>query len=132
MIGMSASGTSVVIVTLYEKCKNLVNPYFTWKIKRKESLEEIIFYQTDVSPDPYYFNEFNLTVATSSIDLLNGLIPVYADEWNYTIYEMISPGDLNLNNSQGIVEVGILRVGATFSVLPSYDTTQRPIVIYEG
>lgn len=115
MLHIGSTGSTNWVVTLYENCKNLVNPYFTWNIVRKGSFDSIIFTSTDISTSPWYWNEFNITVATSSIGLTNGVIPIKEGEWIYEIHEMENQYDLNINNSVGIVETGIIVCGLTFS-----------------
>lgn len=130
MLIVNPEGTTRVLVTLYEKC-NLTSPYFTWLVKRKGSLEEIIFYQDDVSNSPYYFNQFDLTIATSSIGLTAGLIPLTSGEWNYYIYEQ--DAKYILATSSNMVETGILIVDGTFSEPSTYNgLTNNVIKVYRG
>lgn len=130
MLTMSNTGTSLVTTTLYEKCQNTVNPYFTWNVFQKSGQKDIIFYQNDISSNPFYYNQFELTVGTLSA--LNGVIPVIQGEWIYNIYEMISPYDLDLNHAQGIVETGLLIVAGTYSQLISYPDGYVPLKTYLG
>lgn len=133
MITISPTGsTSIVIPDLYGQAQNLVNPYFTWEIRSKQGNDVIVFYQTDISPDPYYWNQFVLTVATSSVDLFNGIIPVFSGEWIYKIYEMEAPDDLDLTHALDIVKDGLLIVSGTYSSLPVYIETGSTIPIYQG
>jgi hypothetical protein len=117
MLIVSATGLTNVTVTLYELCSNQVNPYFTWNLERKGSFDSITFCATDISTAPWYWNEFQLTVATSSIGLTSGVIPLVEGEWIYSVYEMQNQYDLNINNSIGMVEQGIMVVGLTFSTV---------------
>lgn len=130
MLVINPEGTTKVTVTLYEKC-NLQTPYFTWLLKRKGSLDEIIFYQDDVSLSPYYYNQFNLTIATSSIGLTSGVVPLTSGEWNYYIYEQDSK--YILATSSNMVETGILIVDGTFSEPTIYNGLENnTIPVYRG
>ena len=130
MLIVNGVGTTMVTVTLYEKC-NLPNPYFSWQVQRKGSLDEIIFYQDDISMSPYYFNQFNLTVATSSVGLTAGVVPLTPGEWNYYVWEQSSP--YVLATSSNMVETGLLIVTGTYSQDPVYDgLTTNTIVVYRG
>ena len=130
MLIVNGVGTTMVTVTLYEKC-NLPNPYFSWQVQRKGSLDEIIFYQDDISMSPYYFNQFNLTVATSSVGLTAGVVPLTPGEWNYYVWEQSSP--YVLATSSNMVETGLLIVTGTYSQDPVYDgLTTNTIPIYRG
>lgn len=156
MIYLSNTATSSVTVTLYENCRNLVNPYFTWTLIKKGSLEVIIFYQDDSSPAPYYYNSFTLSVSTASMSptyswntiqynwntfdytwgnttgLTAGIIPVYPGEYNYCVYEMTDPYILSTQSAVGLVESGILIVEGTQSVIPSYSNAQYQIPVYKN
>lgn len=130
MLIVNGEGTTMVTVTLYEKC-NLPNPYFTWQVQRKGSLDQIIFYQDDISMSPYYFNQFNLIVATTSVGLTAGVVPLTPGEWNYYVWEQSSP--YILATSSNMVETGLLIVTGTYSQDPIYnglDTNTIPI--YRG
>jgi hypothetical protein len=130
MLRLNSEGTTTVTVTLYENC-NLRTPYFTWLVKRKGSLDEIIFTQDDISFSPYYFNQFALTIATSSEGLTAGVIPITSGEWNYYIYEQSTP--YVLATSSNMVETGILIVEGTYSEPTTYTgLTDNVIKVYRG
>lgn len=133
MLIIPQGGTATLTVTLYENCISMT-PSFTWFVERKGSLDSIIFCQDDISAAPYYFNQFYITVATSSVGLTQGLIPLSTGEWNYTIYEQDQP--YVLATSSTIVETGILQVLGTFSQLVVYGGDLNPSVdaikVYRG
>jgi len=114
MLYLSNSGDNRVVVTLYENCSNITSPYFTWKLVNKDTLAETIFFQQDSSPFPYYFNYFTVSVATYS-GLTAGIIDVPSGQYQYYIYEMANPYDLDLTNAIGLVENGILNVAGQYS-----------------
>lgn len=114
MLYLNNTGDTRVIVTLYENCSNILNPYFTWKLVNKDTLAETIFFQEDFSPVPYYFNYFTISVATPA-GLTQGIIDVESGQYQYYVYEMTNPYDLDLNNTIGLVENGILNVQGVFS-----------------
>lgn len=115
MLIVGATGSSDLVVTLYEYTSNKVNPYFTWNIYRKGSNDTITFTADDVSVAPWYFNEFIITVATDTIGLTSGVIPIVEGEWEYTVYEMVNQYDLNINNAIGVCETGLLVCGLVYS-----------------
>lgn len=115
MLIVSATGSSNITTTLYEMAKNKVNPYFVFELVRKGSNDEIIFTNDDISTAPWYWNEFVITIATNSIGLTQGIIPLEEGEYVYTAYEMINQYDLNISNAVGIVETGLLVCGLDFS-----------------
>jgi len=130
MLNVSGNGTTKVTVTLYERCQT-TDPFFTWLVQRKGSLDTIIFYQDDISLSPYYYNQFNITIATSSVGLTAGVVPLFPGEWNYTIYEQSQP--YILATSSNVVETGILIVSGTFSQSPVYNgLDDNTIIVYRG
>lgn len=135
MITIAATGSTPVTVTLYEMCQNTTNPFFTWSIERKGSFDTIVFYQDDISSNPFYYNTFNITVATNSVGLTQGVIPAKSGEWVYTVYEMASPYILSTYSAVGIAEVGLLIVMENFITTPiSYSATSSlpTIPVYRG
>lgn len=120
MLIINNSGTSNVVVTLYEKCSNLVNPYFLWSVTRKGSNDNILWTNDDTSTSPWYWNQFEITIATNSVGLTQGIIPLFEGEWVYNVYEMENQYDLNLNDAINLVETGIMIVGTTYSTTPDF------------
>jgi hypothetical protein len=114
MLHTGPTGSWGVLVNLYGQCQNTFNPYFTWSLTQKSSQVNIVFTADDVSTNPYLWNYFTLSIALGGTTpgLTQGLIPIYPGEWEYNIYEMTNQYDLNLNNSLGLVNNGILRVAA--------------------
>lgn len=115
MIYLNQEGATEVITTLYEKCQNRINPYFTWKMVDKDSNAETIFYADDFSYAPYYWNAFTISVSPTYSSATHGVINVPASTFTYYVYEMANPYDLNLNNAIGQVETGIITINATYS-----------------
>lgn len=119
MLIVSSTGQSTVTATLVSKAQNRVNPYFTWTLFHKASSQSITFSCPDISTSPNYWNQFVLTVATASVGLTNGIIPLIPGEYIYNIYEMVNYGDLNISDAVGNVENGILVCGLSFSTTPA-------------
>lgn len=157
MINLNNTGDTLVTVTLYEGCVNVFNPYFTWTLTRKGSLETIIFTADDISNAPYYYNSFTLSVATYSqsatyswddtsfnwdtntftwssinIGLTSGIIPVYPGEWEYKVWEQSSPYILSTQSAVGLVEVGLMVIPYTQSATPLYNNSSRNIPVYKN
>ena len=98
-----------------KKCQNQINPYFTWKLIDKDSKAVTIFTADDFSYAPYYWNAFTISVSTTQSGLTQGIINVPASTFTYEVYEMANPYDLNLNNSLGMIENGIVTINATYT-----------------
>lgn len=127
MLYLNPEGPSKVVVTLYERCKNLVNPYFTWKLIDKDSDLITIFYANDFSPVPYYWNTFTFSVSPTQSLPVDGIINIPASTYAYEVYEMENPYDLDLNNSLGMVENGILTIFATHSNIIAYTQSNTDV-----
>jgi hypothetical protein len=109
-------GTNSVIVTLYEKCINILNPYFLWQIENKTTKEVTFFYQNDSSDVPWYYNSFTISVATAA-GLTAGILNNPPGEYTYTVWEMSGPYNLNVGSASNPnpVETGILKIVGTAS-----------------
>jgi hypothetical protein len=109
-------GTNSVIVTLYEKCINILNPYFLWQIENKTTKEVTFFYQNDSSDVPWYYNSFTFSVATAA-GLTAGILNNPPGEYTYTVWEMSGPYNLNVGSASNPnpVETGILKIVGTAS-----------------
>lgn len=99
----------LLVVTLYEKCNNITDPQFTWKLTNKNTFEETIFYQSDSSSSPYYYNSFTVSVS-SAVSLTAGVINVDYGEYEYEIYEKTLPYQLTISTNDNLVENGLLIV----------------------
>jgi len=128
MLIINNSGTTNIVTTLYEKCSNQVNPYFLWSLTRKGSNDNILFTNNDISSSPWYFNQFEITIATNSVGLTSGIIPLFEGEWIYNVYETSTQYDLNINNVVGLVETGLMTVGTTYSTIPSFTTNDNTVI----
>lgn len=103
-------------VTLWESSSNLVNPYFVWNIRNKQTLVETTFTGDDLSSVQPYYNIYNICASSTQSGLTQGIVQVTAGEYEYKIYQMSNQYDLNLNNAIGVVENGILVISsATYS-----------------
>lgn len=131
MLYLGYTGSTSVTVTLYEKCSNQLNPYFTWRINDKDSNVETIFTADDYSSSPYYYNTFTISVASPE-GLTSGIIDINAGQYSYEIYEMSNPYDLDLNNAIGIVEKGLITINATYSQIQSYTSSSSTTNVYRN
>jgi len=131
MLYLSYTGSTAITVTLYEKCSNQVNPYFTWKIVDKDSNYEYVFTADDFSTSPWYWNRFTISIASPE-GLTAGIIDVPAGQYMYEIYEMSNPYDLNLNNSIGMIETGLITINPTYSLPQTYTYSTNTTVVYNN
>lgn len=119
MIYLSVTQSSEVIATLREKASNLVNPYYTWKIVNKNSFDEYIF-SADNNTLSNYYDSFTVSIGTTIALTSSVTIDAVAGQYDYFVYEMNTNYDLDLNNSLGLVEMGILMISGTDSSIISF------------
>lgn len=120
MIYLNQTNNNEVIVTLYEGCTNIVNPYFTFELTDTNTKDVIVFTAEDHSNDTWYYNAFTVSVVaisgtTSPYGLTSGVIYANQGTYNYKVYEMATPYDLNTQNAIGVAEVGTLIINGTYS-----------------
>lgn len=84
-------------------------PYFTWKLVDKVSSSEIVFYAENTSPFPLDYNCFIINIGDIN-DPLNGMITAPDGDYDYTIYQMPSGGDLDIKNAITIALYGDLQI----------------------
>lgn len=128
MLYLNTGTASVVTLTLYEAAENVVNPFFTWRLFNSEN--EVVFTADDISPVPYYYNSFTISLANYS-GLTAGVINVETGQYTYEVYEMQNQYDLNLDNAIGMVETGILNIIGTYSEIKAYVKTDNKIKAYK-
>jgi|ERR1035437_3654845 hypothetical protein len=113
MLVIKENESKVLIVTLRDKASNQIAPCYTWRLTNKQSLENIVFYQTNSSTSPY-FDAFTVSISPTYSDLTNGVIQSGHGQFTYEIYEMPSMG-LTLSNAIQMIETGILIISPTHS-----------------
>lgn len=128
MLHLSPTQSNEVIVTLYEKCDNITNPYFTWKIIDRNGYNQYIFTTDDNSVEPYYYNSFTVSVGIGSATA--GYFNGGVGEYHYYIYEKSTQYDLSLSPTDNLVEEGILYVSGTDSTPTSFTQSDSDTVYY--
>lgn len=111
--------TSSVTVTLYEKCQNITNPFFTWVVDGGDNRERYIFTADDYSSVPWYYNQFTFSYA---------LLPAPAGQYVYTVYEMAT-ASLNIDEAIREVETGILNIVGTSSATVAFTQSNTNTVV---
>lgn len=114
MLYSSNTGDNEFIVTLYEKCNNIINPFFTWELTHIDTNTKYYVYMNDNSVTPYYYNSF--TFSTNNNYKIG--------QYTYRVYEMATASNLNIGAAIGLVENGILTITGTFSEAPIISFTQ--------
>lgn len=118
MIYLSKTQSQSITLTLREKSKSVI-PYYTFKIVNRNSFDEYIFSPDNLSYSDYY-DKFEIGYGNTQSFTGSVILNYDSGEYHYTIYEMNNKYDLNIDNSIGIVENGILIVNGTYSESLSY------------
>ena len=125
---LSSTQSNAVIVTLYEKCNNIVNPYFTWKLNQRSSNQEYFLTANDFSQDSEYYNMFTFSVGPGSATA--GYFNGGPGEYHYYVYEKSLPYQLTVSDSDNLVEQGMLYVIGTSSTINSFTQSDNETVSY--
>jgi hypothetical protein len=104
---------------LREKAINQVNNYYTWKISNRNTYDEYIFSPDNNSLSPYY-DSFTLSIGTQTSLTSSVILDCPIGEYHYSIYEMSSQYNLDINMSLGVIEVGLLIIEGTSSEIISF------------
>jgi hypothetical protein len=111
-----------VVLTLSEKTSN-VNPYYTWVLSNRDSLNQTIISPDNFSASPYY-DSFTLSIGTAVSLTASVVMNIPAGEYHYSVYEMNTQYDLNINNSIGVVETGLLMITGTSTPFVSFTASE--------
>jgi|WetSurMetagenome_2_1015567.scaffolds.fasta_scaffold600129_2 hypothetical protein len=127
MILTYKDASNLVYVTLRELTRNQVNPYYTWTLTNKDTLEVTTFYADNLTGSPYY-DLFNITLSSTQSGITAGIIDIEFGQYTYNVYEMTNQYDLNISNAVGLVENGILIVNATYSHYASFTQSDNDTI----
>jgi hypothetical protein len=99
----------------------------------KDSHQEYIFSVEDHTNSPYY-DAFTISVGTPSNATGSSVtINAPAGTYNYFVYQMTNPYDLNINNALVEVEVGILTINGTSSAIISFTQSDDDVIrVFNG
>ena len=109
-----------MVLTLTEK-SSLLNPYYLFSFTSTTNYNNVInFIATDNSTYKSRYNRFNIIESgTTYTNLTGGTINLNPNGmWDYTIYEQVSPINLAISGTTGIVEVGKVIVNGVDSTIP--------------
>lgn len=120
MINLNKNSNNLVVLTLTEK-SSLLNPYYLFSFTSTTNYNNVInFIATDNSTYKSRYNRFNIIESgTTYTNLTGGTINLNPNGmWDYTIYEQVSPINLAISGTTGIVEVGKVIVNGVDSTIP--------------
>lgn len=111
-----------MVLTLSEKTIN-INPHYTWKLSNRDSLIDYIISPDNFSMSPYY-DSFTISIGTPVSLTSSVVLNIPAGEYHYSVYEMPTQYDLDIDNAIGVAEVGLMIISGTSTPFISFTASE--------
>lgn len=119
-----------LIFTLSEKV-TLTNPYYLFTFKHQVLMSSVNFIASDVSGFPTRYNKFLITETTGTVNLTSGVVSLpETGFYEYAIYEQTSSSNLDISNTTGLLEIGMVKVESNLPIYREYDNQSKTIITY--
>lgn len=119
-----------LIFTLSEKV-TLTNPYYLFSFKHQVLMSSVNFIASDVSGFPTRYNKFLITETTGTVNLTSGVVSLpETGFYEYAIYEQTSSSNLDVSNTTGLLEIGMVKVESNLPIYREYDNQSKTIITY--
>ena len=119
-----------LIFTLSEKV-TLTNPYYLFSFKHQVLMSSVNFIASDVSGFPTRYNKFLITETTGTVNLTSGVVSLpETGFYEYAIYEQTSSSNLDISNTIGLLEIGMVKVESNLPIYREYDNQSKTIITY--
>lgn len=119
-----------LIFTLSEKV-TLTNPYYLFSFKHQVLMSSVNFIASDVSGFPTRYNKFLITETTGTVNLTSGVVSLpETGFYEYAIYEQTSSSNLDISNTTGLLEIGMVKVESKLPIYREYDNQSKTIITY--
>jgi hypothetical protein len=119
-----------LIFTLSEKV-TLTNPYYLFSFKHQVLMSSVNFIASDVSGFPTRYNKFLITETTGTVNLTSGVVSLpETGFYEYAIYEQTSSSNLDISNTTGLLEIGMVKVESNLPIYREYDNQSKTIITY--
>ena len=119
-----------LIFTLSEKV-TLTNPYYLFSFKHQVLMSSVNFIASDVSGFPTRYNKFLITETTGTVNLTSGVVSLpETGFYEYAIYEQTSSSNLDIINTTGLLEIGMVKVESNLPIYREYDNQSKTIITY--
>ena len=119
-----------LVFTLTEKV-TLSNPYYLFSFKHQVLMSTVNFIASDVSGFPTRFNKFLITETTGTVNLTSGVVSLpETGFYEYAIYEQTSSSNLDISNTTGLLEIGMVKVESNLPIYREYDNQSKTIITY--
>ena len=119
-----------LVFTLTEKV-TLNNPYYLFSFKHQVLMSTVNFIASDVSGFPTRYNKFLITETTGTVNLTSGVVSLpETGFYEYAIYEQTSSSNLDISNTTGLLEIGMVKVESNLPIYREYDNQSKTIITY--
>ena len=119
-----------LIFTLSEKV-TLTNPYYLFSFKHQVLMSSVNFIASDVIGFPTRYNKFLITETTGTVNLTSGVVSLpETGFYEYAIYEQTSSSNLDISNTTGLLEIGMVKVESNLPIYREYDNQSKTIITY--
>ena len=119
-----------LVFTLSEKV-TLTNPYYLFSFKHQVLMSSVNFIASDVSSFPTRYNKFLITETTGTVNLTSGVVSLpETGFYEYAIYEQTSSSNLDVSNTTGLLEIGMVKVESNLPIYNEYDNQSKTIITY--
>jgi len=119
-----------LVFTLSEKV-TLTNPYYLFSFKHQVLMSSVNFIASDVSGFPTRYNKFLITETTGTVNLTSGVVSLpETGFYEYAIYEQTSSSNLDISNTTGLLEIGMVKVESNLPIYREYDNQSKTIITY--
>ena len=119
-----------LVFTLTEKV-TLNNPYYLFSFKHQVLMSTVNFIASDVSGFPTRYNKFLITETTGTVNLTSGIVSLpETGFYEYAIYEQTSSSNLDISNTTGLLEIGMVKVESNLPIYREYDNQSKTIITY--
>lgn len=117
---ITKGATNQLIFTLTELV-TIASPYYLFEFRNDVTMSSVYFIGADISTHTDRFNEFTFIEGTTATLSPTG-------QWTYRIFQQTSASNLNPDLTQGLLEIGLLKVVGTADVY--YENTNLDNTFY--
>lgn len=126
------TGDNEVVLNLYARSNNVLNPYFIFKITNRDTFLETIFTADDYSISPYDFNSFTMSVGTVFGPTAGQILDI-PGQYDLDVYETNTQYDLIISTVSNLVKNAILNIGNTYSQPASFtQSLTYDVAVFRG
>lgn len=94
-------------------------------------MSSVNFIASDVSGFPTRYNKFLITETTGTVNLTSGVVSLpETGFYEYAIYEQTSSSNLDISNTTGLLEIGMVKVESNLPIYTEYDNQSKTIITY--